>query len=424
MIELHHDKDDDPAYVRRIADITTGMLLTYRPDRVFCTSVRGWFDAKWLGFSGKILGAVGVWRSELTLPPFNPNRVICQDYGTWHPHAERYVSAHRRASIHRWQTSSRNLSRKLHQFGKSVAFVWYSSQLGNDDRASIMVYVNTRDSQVAWHAQFQRKDDWIITRLTKISRELLEQMIGRGEEYRGRAEAQIPTEEDLIVRELHKAIQEENLVAVSDAIARGPNVEGRSLDGCTPLHLAVRTGNATFVEVILKVGGNVHAHDYDGWGTLHWAVLETDEQNCVAILDKIITAGAAINATNAEGSTPLMIAVSSGLLVAAERLIEAGADVNIKDSDGDTALHGAAWWDKPECVRALLKAGASISSRNCHRETPLHEAARNGCCEVIADLVAAGANLATKNKYKNSPLAAARISKQEEAVALLEKLGG
>lgn len=71
------------------------------------------------------------------------------------------------------------------------------------------------------------------------------------------------------------------------------------------------------------------------------------------------------------GYTALSIAAAANQVAASERLIDAGAGVNARDRDGSTPLHAAAFFGRVEAVELLLASGADPGMRNRLGETPL-----------------------------------------------------
>lgn len=53
-----------------------GLVKEFQPKELYVCRVDNWFDSKWLNFSGKTLGAVPMWKKEVTIPPFHPNRIV------------------------------------------------------------------------------------------------------------------------------------------------------------------------------------------------------------------------------------------------------------------------------------------------------------------------------------------------------------
>jgi CubicO group peptidase (beta-lactamase class C family) len=99
---------------------------------------------------------------------------------------------------------------------------------------------------------------------------------------------------------------------------------------------------------------------------LHMAVLTDD----LAAIRQHIAAGSDLNARDAFGSTPLIVAATFGRAGAAKALIEGGADLNLAGPDGGTALHTAAFLGRIEIVQALLDAGADKYLRDNAGNTP------------------------------------------------------
>lgn len=129
---------------------------------------------------------------------------------------------------------------------------------------------------------------------------------------------------------------------------------------------------------------------------LIWAVLGN---NRVAI-DTLIQAGASIEVRNAQGKTPLMLAVRA-CPTRIERLLAYGADPNAMDNDGATVLMQD---DSSTSARPLLAGGADPNLP--HRgdgTTPLMYAAGKGAAALLDLLLAAGANIsATDNEGRTA----------------------
>lgn len=83
-----------------------------------------------------------------------------------------------------------------------------------------------------------------------------------------------------------------------------------------------------------------------------------------------------------------------------ERLIAAGADVNAPMNDGRTPLHWALGFGCDACVPLLLKAGARVDLADEDGNTPIFSAGS----KVVGLLLAAGADPLARNKAGNVPL--------------------
>jgi len=69
---------DDLPYLEWVEAAIVGVEEQFDTKTSFVVKIDNWFGKRWLGFSGKALGAIGVCKRQLTLPPFIPSRVISQ----------------------------------------------------------------------------------------------------------------------------------------------------------------------------------------------------------------------------------------------------------------------------------------------------------------------------------------------------------
>jgi Ankyrin repeats (3 copies) len=92
--------------------------------------------------------------------------------------------------------------------------------------------------------------------------------------------------------------------------------------------------------------------------------------------------------------TPLMQAAANGDTKEVQKLLAAGADVNARDQSGQTALIIACRTPHvpPELVKALVAAGADVNTRSRNDYTALSWATTRGNTEVIRVLRRSGAN--------------------------------
>jgi len=137
------------AFVAWAARIIAGAAELSEAKAVHVVELDHWFDEKWLEFSGKALGALGVWKVNTTVPPFHPNRVVGE------AHYQRadlggYVAVIDGPRIHREQSSSQNLQRRFSQVLPDAACFWYSSDGPAVGRAALMGYVPAGGDLSTW----------------------------------------------------------------------------------------------------------------------------------------------------------------------------------------------------------------------------------------------------------------------------------
>ncbi len=169
MLSIAATKDDDANFLALVNRVVDRTVQQFHPTDVFLVRIDHCFDHKWHGFSGKVLGAVSVFNSRLTIPPFVPNRVVSQDVYSLDKDAGSY--GHIEAPLlHLVQTSRQNLTRFIDRVSKSGVFIWFSGSTQQASAGSIMVYVVSGDSQSTWYASFRRGTTWQINRVSGLSK--------------------------------------------------------------------------------------------------------------------------------------------------------------------------------------------------------------------------------------------------------------
>ena len=140
------------------------------------------------------------------------------------------------------------------------------------------------------------------------------------------------------------------------------------------------------------------------------------------VVRKLLDNGADVNARDAEGNTPLILASFYASPECVELLIEKGADVNAANKAGATALIRAA--TSYEKTRLLVAAGANVQVRTALGNTPLILAARRaGNSRTVQLLLEHGADATERNDAGVSPVLSAAASGDVETVRLLLDAG-
>lgn len=116
------------------------------------------------------------------------------------------------------------------------------------------------------------------------------------------------------------------------------------------------------------------------------------------VVAALAEAGAALDAANAEGASPLVVCAmeraGSGALSA---LLRAGADVGAADQEGWGALHWAALLGHAHVLMQLLAAGSAVDARTGDGRSALHIAAAAGQTRVVQALLSAHPTPANPN---------------------------
>ena len=90
-----------------------------------------------------------------------------------------------------------------------------------------------------------------------------------------------------------------------------------------------------------------------------------------------------LDQANAQGETPILLAIKNSHWDLAKFLLNMGANTNKPEPSGTiaTPLFNAVWRGKSDAVRQLVKHGANVNTGSC-RSAPIFMAARLGCLEI------------------------------------------
>ncbi|XP_043603627.1 ankycorbin isoform X4 [Bombus pyrosoma] len=203
--------------------------------------------------------------------------------------------------------------------------------------------------------------------------------------------------------------------------------------GATPLMHACQQGDrARVLRLLREQEETIGYRDRTLRNALHYC-MDAGTAGAVAA-----AAPELVNAPDAEGHTPLHLAVIAGDTQLVAVLLANGADVNAKDLEGHSVLHWATVCGEAECVRLVLAAGARPSTPDLRGGSPLHYAAQ--CCgaaataelavpkkvglKVLQTLLEFGADVNAKDEDGRQPILWAASAGSVEAVLALARAGG
>lgn len=144
------------------------------------------------------------------------------------------------------------------------------------------------------------------------------------------------------------AARDGNAETVEALLKYRPRIGYRNLAGDSALMLAVLRGHAAVVDVLLAGGAPLN---HDGWTPLHYAAFE----GRLEILDRLIAAGAQIDALAPNKSDALMLAARNGHIAVVRRLLSRGVPLDRRNDAGFNAEEWAAANGNSE-IAALIRA--------------------------------------------------------------------
>jgi hypothetical protein len=165
LVEI--EPGDDAGFIA-LVEAVLARIGVMKPPAIYLTRIDGWFGDRWLGFSGKTLGAAGVHlREDFDIPPFAPSRVVATNYlkrvGGLYKFAAAPVQLHIR------QRSESNFRRKLSALVPADALVWFSGGSNRDGRGAIMAYVPAGEGHEPWFVEVVRDPQWRLVRCVGVT---------------------------------------------------------------------------------------------------------------------------------------------------------------------------------------------------------------------------------------------------------------
>ncbi|CAI6336682.1 unnamed protein product [Periconia digitata] len=159
----------------------------------------------------------------------------------------------------------------------------------------------------------------------------------------------------------------------------GIDFRGQGTSSLTPLMLAAgdvgtpglfSQQQSNIVELLLLHGADVSLKEEDGAGRtcLHFAAATCHPET----VQRIIAAGADINALDDSEAAPLHYAAQYGNPAAIHVLLQAGAEINACDSSGRSILHFAALSCNYEVIQDLIKSGADSNAIDNKGRNTIH----------------------------------------------------
>lgn len=184
---IQTEEGDAVDFIRIVNMIMAAFAQQYSIKEIVFVKIKNWFDHKWLNYSEKtaVPFAFGglpefpeaalenVWRDKISIPPFNPNRVIYSNFIIKEYTGNRKISK----SIHQYRGSNDNIHNRIEDYTSDGLVLWFSSNTEINQKGSIMVYRVQGGKVYTWYAGMENKDGWKITKAKGIPLSELEAIL-------------------------------------------------------------------------------------------------------------------------------------------------------------------------------------------------------------------------------------------------------
>ncbi|XP_058788653.1 rabankyrin-5 [Phymastichus coffea] len=191
-----------------------------------------------------------------------------------------------------------------------------------------------------------------------------------------------------------------SLVGTADASTTAPEAR----DECTPLHLCCQWGLEQLVQTLIEHGANVNARDAEGKTPLHVAI-ENQHERITSLLLCHPNINLALRDKRAQ--SPFAAALSRRNNKAAQAILaRLPSAAEQLDNKGRNFLHTAIQRDDMESILFLLSIQVDVNSRvqDQTQTTPLQLATATGNEMLVRSLILAGARVHDQDAYRNTAL--------------------
>lgn len=197
---------------------------------------------------------------------------------------------------------------------------------------------------------------------------------------------------------------EKNLSKLVEALivkSASTNIQSGIAELKTPLHFAIESNSRDVIEIMVS-----------------YKLKKQNDTDSVTIIEDID-----FNLKNADGDSPLSLALSLGKNDLVPLLIKGGADVNARNGQDLTLLHQAILKEESDTAVFLLDQGADVNALTGEQETPLQLAIQSRLPTVVDALCNKGVPFSSPDNKGDPPLWTALELEQYEIASVLKNHG-
>jgi ankyrin repeat protein len=189
---------------------------------------------------------------------------------------------------------------------------------------------------------------------------------------------------------LSEAAERGDAPVIRALLKAGADVESANAEGQTALMTVARTGNLEAAQLLIGAGAKVNAvEQWRGQTALMWAAAQSqpemvrllikrgarvDERSAIREWPRKVTAEPRPQNRPTGGLTALLLAAREGCAACARALVEGGAAINLSDPDNISPLLMAVLNARFDTAAYLIKAGADVNRWDTWGRAPLYSA--------------------------------------------------
>jgi ankyrin repeat protein len=201
---------------------------------------------------------------------------------------------------------------------------------------------------------------------------------------------------------MHMAAKMANETAAKALLAAGANINAADEIGRTPLDYVDESRNAQFAAWLRSQDAKPGVQKLDAEGNTP-ILLAVEKKDIVALKNSIEASPKLVDYRNHDGYTPLIKAVDAGWIEGADVLVAAGADIKLKTPGGRGLLLIAAETGKLPVIKWAAGRGLSIEEPDEYGTTPLIGAAGKNL-ECVQWFIEQGANIDARARSGETPV--------------------
>ena len=178
------------------------------------------------------------------------------------------------------------------------------------------------------------------------------------------------------------AVKQRAITVIRQLLEWRADMNIQNPQGDTALHWAIREEDLTIIEMLTSAGANSTIQNRKGESCIHLAAALASPRILMMLIQSSALAKCNIDTPNADGNSPLLIAVNLQKIKTAGWLAKTAANRLIIDEDGNMPLHRATILGNSLLAQAVIHQLA-LSHRNNNGDTPIMIATRSGNGEVF-----------------------------------------